>query len=192
MAQTAITPGTYALGPDNGSLTVHTRRGGAAAKAAHDLTIEVGSWEATMTLADDPTEDRLALSAGSTSLRVREATGGMRSLDDDDRASIAQTIDEEVLKGTSIAFASTRVARGDDGRLTVEGELELAGTSKPVAFELGLADGRLAGRTTIKQTDWGIKPYSALFGTLKVKDEVDIAIDAALPEPAGRRGEAHG
>ena len=33
----------------------------------------------------------------------------------------------------------------------------------------------------VKQTDWGIKPYSALFGALKVADEVEVAIDAACP-----------
>jgi hypothetical protein len=33
----------------------------------------------------------------------------------------------------------------------------------------------------IKQTDFKIKPYSALFGTLKVLDEVEIAVDARVP-----------
>ena len=39
-------------------------------------------------------------------------------------------------------------------------------------------EGRLAGSATLKQSDWGIKPYSALFGTLKVADEVTVSIDA--------------
>ena len=30
----------------------------------------------------------------------------------------------------------------------------------------------------IKQTEWGITPYSALFGALKVADEVAVAVDA--------------
>ena len=42
-------------------------------------------------------------------------------------------------------------------------------------FELSLApDGGIAAATVVKQSDWGIKPYSALFGALKVKDEVEI------------------
>jgi hypothetical protein len=32
----------------------------------------------------------------------------------------------------------------------------------------------------VKQTAFGMKPYSALFGALKVADEVTIAIDAKL------------
>jgi polyisoprenoid-binding protein YceI len=64
----------------------------------------------------------------------------------------------------------------------VTGELELAGASHPIAFDLQLAnDGRLTGRASVKQSDWGMKPYSVLFGTLKVADEVQVTIDAQLP-----------
>ena len=28
----------------------------------------------------------------------------------------------------------------------------------------------------VKQSDWGIKPYSALFGALKVADEVQLEL----------------
>ena len=34
----------------------------------------------------------------------------------------------------------------------------------------------------VKQTEWGMKPYTALFGTLKVADEVRVEIDAGLPQ----------
>ena len=39
-------PGTYALGPADGELTVSTGKGGAAARAAHNLSILVQRWEA--------------------------------------------------------------------------------------------------------------------------------------------------
>jgi hypothetical protein len=34
------------------------------------------------------------------------------------------------------------------------------------------------GRAVVKQSDWGMKQYSILFGALKVADEVEVAIDA--------------
>jgi hypothetical protein len=36
----------------------------------------------------------------------------------------------------------------------------------------------MTGSATVKQTEFGMKPYSALFGALKVADAVEIAIDA--------------
>jgi len=42
-------------------------------------------------------------------------------------------------------------------------------------------DGNLTGRATITQSDFGMKPYSTLFGALKVVDEVQVAFDGRLP-----------
>jgi polyisoprenoid-binding protein YceI len=179
-----IPPGTYTLGPDDGTLLVRTGRTGAAAKAGHDLVIEVTAWRATLDLAAaDPAERALSLEADPRSLRVREGTGGMQSLGDDDKANIAKTIDDDVLEGRPIAFRSSSVEAGPDGTgLRVQGDLDLAGTRRPVAFHLNAAaDGRLTGSARIRQSDWGMKPYSTLFGTLKVADEVEVTIDAALP-----------
>jgi hypothetical protein len=165
------------LGPDDGTLTVRTGRKGAASKAGHDLTIEVTSWQATLELGDSPS---MSLSADSRSFQVREGTGGVKSLDDDDKANIRQTIDDEVLKGTAIEFRSTGVAI-DGERLIVNGELELAGRRGPISFDLLHSGGRLAGSAVVDQKSWGMKPYSALFGTLKVADEVTVSIDARVP-----------
>jgi polyisoprenoid-binding protein YceI len=68
------------------------------------------------------------------------------------------------------------------GLINVAGELELLGKRAPLSFELQAeGGGRIAGSATVKQTDWGIKPYSALFGTLKVLDELVVSIDGTLP-----------
>jgi polyisoprenoid-binding protein YceI len=174
------------LGPNNGRLTVHTRKGGAAAKAGHDLAIEVTSWSGTLDLSDEP---KITLSADPRSMRVREGSGGMTSLGDDDKVNIEQTINDEVLKGTPIEFQSTACRLSPEGdRMHVSGELELAGRRAPVTFELSLNGGHLSGSATVKQSDFGMKPYSALFGTLKVLDEVQVAVDANLDGPQTQGG----
>jgi hypothetical protein len=33
----------------------------------------------------------------------------------------------------------------------------------------------------VTQSEWGIKPYKAMMGVLKVRDDVDIVLDVALP-----------
>jgi hypothetical protein len=162
------------LGPDDGTLTVRTGKGGAIAKAGHNLEIEVTRWRATFA------PDAIELTADARSLRVRGGSGGMTPLGDEEKAGIAQTIDDEVLKGGTIAFRSSRVTQRPDG-LDVDGELELLGVRRPLSFGLVLADGRLTGSARFKQSAWQITPYSALFGTLKVADEVEVAIDATLP-----------
>jgi polyisoprenoid-binding protein YceI len=193
-----LPPGRYTLGPNDATLTVRTQKAGAASKAGHNLRIEVTSWSATIDVPDAPDELEVALTADARSLRVREGTGGMQALGDDDKANIEQTIDDEVLEGRAIEFRSRTVRRGPGGALSVEGDLEIAGARRPVAFDVTAGDdGRLTGRALIRQTDWGIKPYSTLFGALKVVDEVDVEIDGKLPapvpaEPGTARRDHHG
>jgi polyisoprenoid-binding protein YceI len=169
---------THRYGPDTATLSVRTRRGGAAAKAGHDLLIHVTRWEGTLETGEDAQPTGATLTADATSLRVRQGTGGIQSLSDDDKANIEQTIDDEVLKRRDIAFRSTRVEPGTDGQLSMEGELTLAGQTKPIAFDLTVGeDGHVSATASITQTRWGMKPYSALFGTLKVLDDVEVSLE---------------
>lgn len=179
----AIAAGTYELGPQDARLTVHTQKAGAAAKAGHNLTIEVTSWNGTLDIGDDPAATKIELRADSRSLVVRDGSGGITPLGDAERSSIKQSIDEDVLKGGVIEFHSSAVEpSANGGTLRVSGELDLLGNERPIAFELRLGeDGALEGSARLQQTDFGIKPYSALFGTLKVVDEIEVRVDGRLP-----------
>lgn len=159
------------FGPDNGKLLVRTGRTGAAAKAGHDLLLELTSWRATV---EDG--ERVELQADGSSVRVLEGTGGVQKLDDDDRANIAQTIDEEVLMRQPIAFRSTSVT-AHDGGFRADGELTLLGTTRPLAVDVTAGDdGALSAVAVVRQSEWGLTPYSALFGALKVADEVRVEV----------------
>ena len=170
------------MGPNNATLLVRTRRRGAAAKAGHDLLLLVSSWEATLDIARDPERSSLELVADARSLRVQEGSGGLKPLSHEDRHAIHRTIDDEVLGGRRIEFRSTTIepGRGDD-RLRVHGELSMAGRTRPVRFQLSVGpDGRISAGCTLRQTDWGIEPYSALLGTLRVSDEVEVTAEGSL------------
>ena len=175
-----LEPGTYTFGPDNGTLSVRTARTGAASRTGHDLLLHVTDWHATLEVGEDGAPTAAALDADGTSLRVREGTGGMMELGDDDVASIHKSIDDDVLRKQGIAFRSTRVAAGDHGVVHVEGDLTIVGRSHPIAFDVTTGDdGAISGHATVKQSDWDIKQFSILFGALKVADEVEVAIEAA-------------
>jgi hypothetical protein len=159
---------------------VRTGRTGAAAKAGHDLRIVVTAWRATLVAGEQAS---LELVADPTSLRVEEGTGGLQALGDDDKANIHQTIDDEVLERREIAFRSTGIVADGDA-LHAQGELTLHGATHPIAFAIVVdGGGALTGTAVVRQTDWGMKPYSALFGALKVADEVTVAVEATLASP---------
>jgi polyisoprenoid-binding protein YceI len=174
--------GTRSLGPDNASLQVKTYREGVAAKAGHDLIIDVMRWDATVEVADDPAGWTVELNADPRSLEIREGLHGVKPLTDKDRLEIRKNIDEKILGGSPIQFRGSSVRLADDGgRLTVEGELSMAGSTRPLTAHLSVQDGaRISGAIPVKQSAWGIKPYRGLMGALKVRDEIEVVIAADL------------
>jgi polyisoprenoid-binding protein YceI len=175
----ALAAGTHVLGPDNASLHVKTYREGMAAKVGHDLVIEVTRWDATIDLVGGA----ITLHADPRSLEVREGVRGVKPLSDKDRGEIKRTIDDKILRGQPIEFRST--AASEDaaaGSLVVQGELTMAGTTRPVSARMDVAaDGHVTGTIPLTQSAWGIKPYRGLMGALKVRDELEIVLDARLP-----------
>jgi polyisoprenoid-binding protein YceI len=178
-----IPTSTYRLGPADGILSLRTGRTGKAAKAGHDLVIHVTSWKATFEVAGDPAATSIQLDGDGGSLRVHEGHGGLKSLTENDKADIAKTIDDEILKKQGVSFRSTRVVPAADGTTYgVQGDLTLVGTTRPIAFDLVVGDGgALTASVVVDQTQWGIKPYSTLFGALKVANDVEIRLEARLP-----------
>jgi polyisoprenoid-binding protein YceI len=155
-------------GPDTGSLKVHTYREGVAAKVGHDLIIEVTTWSAS------DNESALELTADPRSLVVREGNRGVKPLTDKDRASIKKTIEKDILGSQEIKFVSKSVEGGG-----VKGDLTIAGRTQPVQFELRREGDRVRATVPVVQTRWDIKPYRGLMGALKVRDDVEIVLDAA-------------
>ena len=139
-------------------------------------------WEATVEVADEPARSTIQLSADPRSLEVLEGVRGVKPLTDKDRVEIRKTIDAKVLGSHEIRFRSSHVVVEEDGRLTVEGELSMAGTARPITAQLTVEDGGSVSATIpLMQSSWNIKPYRGLMGALKVRDEVEIVIAASLP-----------
>ena len=170
------------VGRDDGTLQVRTYREGLAQKVGHDLIIDVGQWEAAAEVREDGTLSAVQLDADPRSLQVREGLRGVKPLTDKDRAAKSARSSTSRPWGTRpVAFRSTAVEPGSGG-LTVRGELELAGTKRAASFELEAgADGRVRGTLPLTQSEWGIKPYRAMMGALKVRDTIEVILDVRLP-----------
>jgi polyisoprenoid-binding protein YceI len=179
----ALPSGTHRFGPDNASLHVRTYREGMAAKAGHDLIIEVTRWDATIEVADESAGWTIELNADPRSLEVREGLRGVKPLTDKDRVEIRRNIDTKVLGSHPIQVRSSDVRLVEaDGRLTLNGELSMAGSTRPLTAHLTVTDGgAVNGAIRLTQSDWGIRPYRGLMGALKVRDDVEVVIRANLP-----------
>jgi polyisoprenoid-binding protein YceI len=71
-----------------------------------------------------------------------------------------------------IVFKSTGAEPAGQGRWT------LCGQTRPVTVQVSLKDGRYTGETTVRQTDFGIKPPGK--AGIRAKDEVRIEFDVRL------------
>jgi polyisoprenoid-binding protein YceI len=165
------------LGPHNANLQVKTYRQGIAQKVGHDLVLDVTSWEASVNLNGDASA--MTLDCDSSSLEVREGLHGAKPLSDKDRAEIRKNIDDKILKGQPIRFRSSSVKRVEGG-VAVQGELSIGDQSRPVEFDLDIEGDRLKGAVPLVQSEFGIKPFKALMGALKVRDDIEIVIDAPV------------
>ncbi len=182
----ALRSGRYTLGPDNGTLLVMTGREGTAARMGHDLTLLATRWSATVTVdADQPARSKVRATVEAGSLVVREARGGAVGLRESQREEIESIMRTQVLRSDrhpTITFTSTSV-EGDGKRATITGNLTIRGRTRAVVLDLRVArtaSPRVRARTSIVQTEFSIKPYSALLGALRVTDVVQLAIDVLL------------
>jgi polyisoprenoid-binding protein YceI len=188
----AIHAGRHQFGMDKGRITLRTFRDGLAAQAGHDLTIEIARWSADLVVSPDLAPASLKVTVDMGSLVVRDGSGGLKPLTDRDKREIAVTA-RKVLKADRFPQAEFNAtafkprpdtsdgAPGTDGAGTVAGTLSLAGQTNPVELSVQpVGPGRYQATTTIRQTDFGIKPYSGFLGALKVRDTVDVEVQVDL------------
>ena len=171
--------GSYRLGPDNATLAVHTGRAGAAAKAGHDLVMHVTAWEATLDVADDPADTTMELKRRlHLTCAFRRAPAGFKSWATRTWRTSTRRSTTRCSCAHDIEFRSTQVTEAAGGGLRVEGDLTLLGRTEPIAFDLVAGeDGTLSAEAVVHQPDWGMKPYSTLFGALKVHEDVRVVFE---------------
>lgn len=157
--------------------SVFTFKEGLLSAVAHDLEIEVGRF--SIEWPDDAS--RLTAELDARSLHVRHALHDGRpapsALSERDRRKIEQNIVEEVLHASrhpTIRFEASLAWSG--GKPTIEGTLSLAGRSRSVPVSVTQEGTELVARATLHQPDFGITPYSAMLGTLKIKPDVKVEV----------------
>jgi polyisoprenoid-binding protein YceI len=197
----AVAAGRHQLGPNLGRLLLRTSRDGLAAQAGHDLTIEVVRWSGELTVAGDRQPAELAVVIDLGSLVVVAGTGGIKPLTERDRRQIVSTAGKvlQTDRYPEARFVATGFepdpsqTRAAQWRGAVSGMLTIRDRSRPLRLEvadvgavpgIGEAGGhRYRTTATVVQSDYGIKPYTALLGALRVRDAVDVEVELDLAEP---------
>ncbi len=176
-----VAKGTHNIGPQDGKVLVNVYKDGVAAKMGHDLTLVATSWSGKADInPDDPGSSSVQVSVDASSLEILEGKGGAKPLSESYKKDIKKNINDKCLntgKFGQITFESSGVSG-----TALKGDLTINGQSRPVTLNLTVDDnGRVTATTSFQQSQFGIKPFSAMLGALKVKDSVDVTIDLQLP-----------
>ncbi len=149
---------------------------GLLSAVGHNVRLEVERFEIRID------EDGVEADFDATSLRpvcaVKDGRDDPGALSAKDLGTIAGYVRKDILDSArypSIRFRSVDYAPDDD-EITVEGELELHGETRDIDLTAEREGDEWVARVRLRQPDFGIRPFKALMGALKIKPEVDVEL----------------
>lgn len=167
-----------AFDANDAELFVFTYKEGLLSKVAHDLKIQARRLKVEI-----DADLNIALSVEVRGLRVLDAMQkGRRNpelLSSKDKLKIEDTLcSKDVLDAKAhptITFESSAVKQTEGG-YDVQGNLTIRGRTVQIQAEVEATEDRLETEVRLHQPDFGIAPFSALLGTLKVKPGVKVRL----------------
>jgi hypothetical protein len=166
-----------------GEVRVFTFKEGLLSAIAHDLEIAVERFSISF----DHAHTKVSATFDATSLKVlhpvvhgRPAPG---KLSPRDLAKIEGNIGSDVLstrRHPEVRFESSSVTAEGDG-FVIRGDLTLAGRANDIRAVVRREGARWVTEIVLDQPRWGITPYSAMMGTLKIKPEVRVRVSVTVP-----------
>ena len=164
-------------------LWVYTFREGVAARFGHDLKMRAHKLSANVRQQDDGylvVEARIR----ADTLAVECVRDGDKDVPDRLSARDMKTIDRHMLQDVlrvkdypEIAFVSERFLPSAT-QFSLPGQLSLVGQQRRIQLDVRRSNERITARTRLHQPDFGIKPFSAPLGVIKVK--ADVVVEAVL------------
>ncbi|MCA9710294.1 MAG: YceI family protein [Myxococcales bacterium] len=160
------------------SCHVLTFKEGMLSAIAHDLRLRVERFR--VELDDDGRSITARFEADSLRVEcaVKDGRDDPGALRDGQRRDIEANIAKDVLharRHPTIEFRSTAV-HGEGDQRQIEGTLRLHGVERSIHATARREGGRWSAEVSIHQPDFGIKPFSAMLGTLKIQPQVRVRI----------------
>lgn len=154
---------------------MYTFREGALSAVGHDLALRVGRWKVEL----DRDARRVTATAETSSVEVACARSGGAddhgALSASDRAKIAATARSEVLRADRFPEVRFEGRWEGDDPASVDGSLTLLGVTRPLTVRVRREGDRTVCEATVQQPAWGITPYRAMLGALRVRADVRVA-----------------
>lgn len=154
-------------------IEVFTFKEGVLSRVGHELRLTAERFRLSVN------GDTVELDIEATGLKVANAVKDGRddpgALSAGDRAEIERALHQEVLESHRYGHIQFR---GTLSGQEVVGSLTLHGQSHPLRVPLRLEGGRRTGRVRLDQRSFGITPYRALMGALRVGPEVEVRFSA--------------
>ena len=173
--------------PSNSECSVFTFKDGFLSVVAHDLKFKVSKFEINAQMkvrGEDLSHWGISIKAVFDAMSLRTVCAMKRGeelsgvLTPGDRRDIEKNTVDAVLEAgrfPEIRFSSTDVS-GDRSHLSVKGKLTLCGVTRTIVVPVVRQKSRYVAEVTLDQTDFGIKPFSALFGAMKVRPEITVRL----------------
>ena len=162
---------------DSGSIHVFSFKEGLLSRVAHDLRFSLTRFRIELD------GERVTANFEPNSLKVdgvmKKGQLNTSTLSAKDIREVIENTEKSVLrtnKFLEIRFEG-KAERGSTGGYRVGGRLHLTGRTAAVSFALEEQGGRLKGRAVLMPTQWGIKPFKALLGAIKIQDRVIVEFD---------------
>lgn len=156
--------------------TVDAYKEGLLSAAGHDVRLSVDRFNVAVD------EDSLEASFDATSLRavvaMRDGQPHEGALSDSDLTTIDGYVQKDILNTKvhpTIRFTSDDIDVDDD-EAEIDGTLELNGRMKTLVIVARVQGDHWVARIPIHQPDFGIRPFKALMGALRIKPTIDIEL----------------
>jgi hypothetical protein len=131
---------------------------------------------------------RIEVQAGSLMAdepAIREKCGLTTPISGKDQQKMRSTLESpaqmDIKKYPTVRFEATSAERQSDRRYIIIGDLTVRDVTRSVTFPAVVEEegGDLRGRATIglRQSDFGIKPYNAILGAIRNRDEAVLYLD---------------
>jgi hypothetical protein len=169
-------------GEGEATCTIVAYKDGVLSRAGHDVKLEAGS------VVVDVDDGTIVAVVDARTIHpvcaMKDGREDRAALSPRDLETIRGYVENDILsvaRHPEIRFESTALVRQGNA-FAVDGKLTLRGRSRPLRARVEQRDDRWITRVTIRQPEFGIRPFTALLGGLKIKP--DVLVEISIPAVA--------